>query len=291
MSTMSAKYECPSSLVAVKLPWSIESAGTPSQQPGTHHNLFDNDVDMSCAISGPSGFLPLTTMNMSYYSTPPSPTRISSISRFSTPVLATESQTPSLLQASFTSTTSSPSLALTPMQYVTTRNPDSSQVGLGLSGLFFQDGSPMDGIGALSQRDDSLDMECFMNEMGGAQDWYGRDSFAHPEQIEDAWRKRLSCQADPGVFDMLKDLGENLPAISPPEDCGRKVRQASVDSPTLPSVDDVFYSHVPVISSTPQTKEARAGRKRQSGLSHAMMTNWSKNVQLAQLEDGMTSFY
>ncbi|KAI0337360.1 hypothetical protein BDW22DRAFT_1364258 [Trametopsis cervina] len=215
------------------------------------------------------------------YSPPPTPTRPSAISRFSTPPVLSAPGTPSLLHLSLTSTMSSPSLAHTPMQYTTTRNadPSSSHVGLGFTGLFLPDGSMFDGMGALPKRDESAELGFFMDEAEGSGSWGMNKPFGYPEQEEDAWRKSISCRIEDGGLDILKDLEDTLAAIDIPS-IRQKRPQPGVDSPTLPSAEDVFYSHMPM-SSTPRMADARRHRKARFGLPHSVVTDWSRNVREA----------
>ncbi|KAI0763227.1 hypothetical protein BC629DRAFT_1443246 [Irpex lacteus] len=242
-----------------------------------------------------------TTTDASYYSPPPSATRLSSVPRFTTPPhIAKDSGTPSLLnELSLASTISSPSLALTPMRYATTRNADISisNIGLGLSGLLLHDGSTFDGMGPLPKRDDPCDLGFFADETdidGGAGTWYEQDSFAYPEQVEDAWRKRISRTVEPSALDLdvLRGLGDSpaQESMGPEirfEGAGMHMTTESLELPAAPD-DDVFYSHGPVMASTPRLSEGRT-RKWRGSMSHAMVSDWRRSVHLE--EQDIAGFY
>lgn len=280
-SFSSARLE---SLQDVKVPSHIVPEGCSAPQVDARAKLSHKKAFSTAPETSDSSHSCAHTVSELSYSPPPTPTRISSVSRFSTPLLAGghEAATPSLLHLSLSSTVSSPFLAHTPMQYTTTRNPDVSNVGLGLSGIFSETGSAFDAMNlSFAKQDEMSDLGFFMDEKEGAGSWFGQDSFTHPEQEEGAWTKRISRQIEPGTFNILRDLDTGSPSLEP-----------GLDSPTVPSVDDVFYNHAPVMSSTPRhnNREARE-QKHRSGLSRAMVTSWSKNVQLAGQDEGMSSFY
>ncbi|KAI0689650.1 hypothetical protein BC835DRAFT_232412 [Cytidiella melzeri] len=259
---MSANTELSMSRYPLMDPEDISTGSSNAEALFTSPGASGSSLSESFALAN-------TNVDLSY-SPPPSPTRISSVSRFSTPLITNESGTPSLVHLSLPSTISSPSLAYTPVQYATTRQqPDSSQVGLGLSGLFFEDGAAFDGLGSISMRQEGE----FMNDIRGCA---GQDSsFAYAEQMEeDAWRKGISSSVDGGAVDVLRGLDEV--GSSWPRQPGM------MESPTMPSADDVFYSHAPMMSSTPRSTVG-AGRdwKRRSGMSRAVVTSWSRDVQRA----------
>ncbi|KAI0092871.1 hypothetical protein BDY19DRAFT_903607 [Irpex rosettiformis] len=232
-----------------------------------------------------------TIEDTSYYSPPPSGTRLSSISRFSTPKMVRESGTPSLANLSLSSTVSSPSLALTPTQYNATRNPDISNIGLGLSGLFLHDRSAFESTGDPPKQTELADTGFFVDEtdLDGSGAWFEQDSFVYPEQVEDAWRKRIPLSSEPSSADMLRGLGERLPDGSSKTGVDQ---ESGLESPTLPAADDVFYSHGPMMSSTPRKSEDKESRGWRDSVSHAMVSNWRKSVHLEEQETRrMAGFY
>ncbi|GJE94350.1 hypothetical protein PsYK624_105190 [Phanerochaete sordida] len=190
------------------------------------------------------------------YSPPPSPTKINSIPRFESPGFL--DGTPSLLDESLPSTISSPSLAHTPMPYATTRVPrqdSASFVGLGISGVFSNDGSVFDGMGVLPKRDESDELGFFMDESSQrSADEYSYAQASYPEQQEDAWRRRMSATTE-----LFSQFGINTAAglWSPrtqPLGCSSPADRAQtmVASPTLPAepeTDDVFYTRSPTFDS------------------------------------------
>ena len=261
------------------------AAGKDDESPSNIDILADS---VSPTASGSRSFS-FATEDISYYSPPPSGTRLSSISRFSTPKMVRESGTPSLLNFSLASTVSSPSLALTPMQYDTTNNPEVSNIGLGLSGLFLRDEVTFDNADLLPKPGDQLsDMGFFVDDLEGTTAWFGQDSFAHPEQVEDAWRKRISLSVDASTLDVFRDLEES----SLDEGSSKKGadQEYGLESPDFPMGDDVFYSHGPLMSSTPRKREEKRARGWRSSMSHAMVSDWRRSVHLEE-QEGMAGFY
>lgn len=246
---------------------------------------FLDDAPARSFFSSPSDAVPFLAgpfADHTVYSPPPSPTRMSSISRFQSPVFPGEPGTPSLMNGSLPSTVSSPSLAHTPMRYTTTRDPrpdTASRLGLGFSGLLLHDGSVFDGMGALPKRDESSELGFFMDEADDAGSWCDNEPLAYPEQEEDAWQKRISSHFDVGGLDVLRlqELGNSPSAYRSPQRKRQSVLPRT-STPILPPetlADDVFFSHVPM-SSTPRLEGSRKGCP---GGSHAVISSWRRNVQ------------
>ncbi|EKM58932.1 uncharacterized protein PHACADRAFT_249055 [Phanerochaete carnosa HHB-10118-sp] len=199
------------------------------------------------------------------YSPPPSPTKMSSIPRFESPGFL--HGTPSLLDETLTSSISSPSIAHTPMPYATTRDPrqdTASFIGLGISGLFKNDGSVFDGMGVLSKRNESSELGFFMDE--SSQRFTGEsDTQGYPEQQEDAWRQRMSATAELfsqlGIDDAASThfggtsytsfAGLWLPPAS--LSCSSPIERAQAKAaplmPSEPETDDVFFTRIPTLGS------------------------------------------
>ncbi len=156
-------------------------------------------------------------------------------------------------------------------------------------------------MGPLPKRDDPCDLGFFADETdidGGAGTWYEQDSFAYPEQVEDAWRKRISRTVEPSALglDVLRGLGDSPAQTIPEESMGPEIRfegagmRMTTESLELPAAadDDVFYSHGPVMASTPRPSEGRT-RKWRGSMSHAMVSDWRRSVHLE--EQDIAGFY
>lgn len=240
---------------------------------GVRTAVVDDDQPLTISLLGAA------SNNQLVYSPPPSPTRMTSISRFQSPLFASRSDTPSLMNGSLLSTISSPSLAQTPVPYTTTRDPraDASCVGLGISGIIHHDGSVFDGMGALPKRNESSEIGFFMDEADDASSWYDNEPVGYPEQEEDAWQKRLAGNIDAEVLELFQRLACSPSQLRSPQ--GHRSRELPRALPSEPVADDVFFSHAPN-SSTP-----RPDYESQLDISRAAVSTWFRHVQQSALEE------
>lgn len=270
---------------SIALP-SIESIE--ARLAGLKMSLFDDVHPCFSPMAGAAylGGTPYTDHRA--YSSPPSPIRMTSISRFHSPIFAGDRGTPSLLDGSLSSTLSSPSLVHTPMRYTTTRGvpPDTVGKGLGFSGLLLQDGSVFDGMGALPKRDESSELGFFMDEADVSGNWCDSEPRGYPEQEEDAWRTGISGSFDTSAC--ASDVFQTGRVPHSPSPTGRSQgkwqsmlpRMSTPILPPEPLADDVFFSHMPY-SSTPRSE---APRKEHRNAARAAVSSWRGDVQEAALE-------
>lgn len=151
------------------------------------------------------------------------------------------------------------------MPYATTRNPrfeSSSFIGLGISGVFKDDGSVFDGMGVLSKRNESCELGFFMDE--SCQRVSGdSDARGYPEQQEDAWRRRMSVTTElfsqQGTHDGCSSGTSHTPlaglwsSSALPLGCSSPAERTRSKStqpmPTEPDTDDVFFTRSPALGS------------------------------------------
>lgn len=227
------------------------------------------------------------------YSPPPSPTLNTFIPRFESPCLSFSiADTPSLLNESLPSTTSSPFLVYTPMPYVAPRAPrpdTTTLVGLGISGLFLQNGTIFDGMGILPRRDERTELGFFMDEADQANNQGGMDGVKYLELEEDAWRKHISSYTGLGLNESLNTHCnvDSPPAFWTPPSASSPFRtysHANGPLPTEPETDDLFYTRPASMSTSPHSSATRGDRLE---ISRATVSSWFRNIQSPGLEDGI----
>ena len=178
---------------------------------------------------------------------------------------------------------SSPFLAHTPMPYATTRapRPDAANlVGLGISGLFLQNGTVFDGMGVLPRRDECTELGFFMDEADQAHSQGDAEGAGYPELEEDAWKKRIGSYTgfDPSEYPSAHSTSAfwSPPSASSPFRTHSRTKGLL---PTEPEGDDIFYTRSPASRSSAQEPATR------KEVSRATVSGWFRNMQSPRPED------